>query len=138
MKKITDERLILKNLKNIRNAYAIQTLGILSILGYDWITRGSEKMYESPLWFVFIVSTTALTLFSMNISVDYEVRKKSPKRSLIISIFIIALISIAVGIFIPFTGKSGPINGLIVGGIGFICIFTPYIYIYYLRTKQQD
>ncbi|WP_034536298.1 hypothetical protein [Carnobacterium inhibens] len=138
MKKITDERLILKNLKNIRNAYAIQTLGILSILGYDWITRGSEVMYKSPLWFVFIVSTTALTLFSMNISVDHEVRKKAPKRSLIISIVIIALISMAIGIFVPFTGKSGPINGLIVGGISFICILIPYIYIYYLRTKQQD
>ncbi|WP_034537152.1 hypothetical protein [Carnobacterium inhibens] len=138
MKKITDERLILKNLKNIRNAYAIQTLGILGILGYDWITRGSEAMHESPLWLVFIISTTALALFSMDISVAHEARKKTPKRSLIISIVIIALISIAVGIFVPFTGKSDPINGLIVSGICFICILIPYIYIYYLRNKQQD
>ncbi|MCA9766411.1 MAG: hypothetical protein KC455_08330 [Carnobacterium sp.] len=138
MKRITDERLILKNLKNVRNAYVIQTLGILGILGYDWITKGSEVMHESPLWLVFIISTTALALFSMDISVDHEVRKKAPKRSLIISIVIIALISMAIGIFVPFTGKSGPINGLIVGGIVFICILTPYIYIYYLRIKQQD
>ena len=75
MKKIKDDRLILKNLKNIRGAYIIQTLGIFCILGYDWITRGSEAMFESPLWFVFIVSTTALTFFSMDISVAHESRR---------------------------------------------------------------
>jgi len=138
MKKITDERLIVKNLKSIRGAYAIQTIGILGILGYDWITRGSEAMFENPLWFVFIISTTALTFFSMDISVAHEARKRTPKRSLGISIIIIALISIAVGIFVPFSSKTGPINGLIVGGVLFIIILIPSIYIYYLRTKQQD
>uniref|UniRef100_UPI003450E43F hypothetical protein n=1 Tax=Carnobacterium sp. TaxID=48221 RepID=UPI003450E43F len=138
MKKITDERLIVKNLKSIRGAYAIQTLGILGILGYDWITRGSEAMLENPLWFVFIVSTTALTFFSMDISVAHEAHKRTPKRSLGISIIIIALISIAVGIFVPFSSKTDPINGLIVGGVLFISILIPSIYIYYLRTKQQD
>lgn len=58
-------------------------------------------MHESPLWLVFIILTTALALFSMDISVAHEARKKTPKRSLIISI-VIALISIAVGIFVPF------------------------------------
>ena len=138
MKKIKDERLILKNLKNIRGAYIIQTLGIFCILGYDWITRGSEAMFESPLWFVFIVSTTALTFFSMDISVAHESRKKSPKRSLSISIVIIALISIVAGILVPFSSKSLSINGLIVGGVLFIVLLIPYIYIYYLRIKQQD
>ncbi|WP_244877088.1 hypothetical protein [Carnobacterium mobile] len=95
-------------------------------------------MFESPLWFCFIVSTTALTLFSMDISVAHESPKKSPKRSLGISIVIIALISIAVGIFVPFSSKSDSINGLIVGGVLFIVVFIPYIYLYYLRTKQQD
>lgn len=138
MKKIKDERLILKNLKNIRGAYIIQTMGIFGILGYDWITRGSEAMFESPLWFIFIVSTTAGLFFSMDISVAHEVHKKSPKRSLGISTVIIALISIVVGIFVPLLSKFSPINGLIVGGVFFICVIIPYIYMYYIRTKQQD
>ena len=138
MKKITDERLILKNLKSIRGAYAIQTLGILGILGFDWIAKGSEAMFENPLWFVFIISTTTLAFFSMDISVAHEARKRTPKISLGISTIIIALISIAVGIFVPFSSKSDSINGLIVGGVLFIVVFIPYIYLYYLRTKQQD
>lgn len=138
MKKITDERLILKNLKSIRGAYTIQTLGILGILGYDWIIRGSEAVFESPLWFIFIVSTTAGLFFSMDISVSHETPKRTPKKSLGISTVIIALISIAVGIFVPFSSKSDSINGLIVGGVLFIVVFIPYIYLYYLRTKQQD
>lgn len=113
-------------------------MGIFGILGYDWITRGSEAMFESPLWFIFIVSTTAGLFFSMDISVAHEVHKKSLKRSLGISTVIIALISIVVGIFVPLLSKFSPINGLIVGGVFFICVIIPYIYMYYIRTKQQD
>ena len=43
MKKITDERLILLNLKNIRIAFIIQTLGVLGILGYDAVKKGLER-----------------------------------------------------------------------------------------------
>lgn len=48
MKKITDERLILRNLKNIKITYIVQTIGILSILGYDFF-RGLDRMRENPL-----------------------------------------------------------------------------------------
>lgn len=138
MKKITDERLILKNLKNIRIAYAIQTLGILGILGYDWITKGSEEMFKNPLWFVFMLSITVVSFFSMTISVDHEVQKRAPKKSLLISIAIIAIISIAVGIFAPFENESGPISGFITGGVFFICVLTPCICLYYIRIKRKD
>lgn len=114
----------------------IQTLGIIGILGYDWITKGVEEMNKNPLRLVFILSTTALAFFSMDSSVAHENRKRSPKKSLGISIIIIALLSIAVGIFVPFTGKSGPINGFIVGGVLFIVVLIPYLYLYYLRTKK--
>ncbi|MFC6464042.1 hypothetical protein ACFP65_03360 [Marinilactibacillus sp. GCM10026970] len=135
MKKNTDERLILKNLKNIRIAYVIQTIGIFMILAYDRITIGSNALRGNPLWFVFIISTTILVFSSITISVDHEVQKRVTKKSLLISIAIIAFISIAVGIFAPFTSESGPISGFITGGIFFICVFVPYMYLYYLRNK---
>ncbi|WP_179128575.1 hypothetical protein [Marinilactibacillus piezotolerans] len=51
MKKITDERLILKNLKQIKVLFIIQLLGILGILSYDLITRGFSEMTDRPLFF---------------------------------------------------------------------------------------
>ena len=44
MKKITDERLVLRNLQHIRIAFIVQTLGILSILGYELYQGGLEGM----------------------------------------------------------------------------------------------
>ncbi|WP_269139891.1 hypothetical protein [Rossellomorea arthrocnemi] len=40
MKKITDERLKLQNLKNIRVLFLFQSAGIIGILAYDFITSG--------------------------------------------------------------------------------------------------
>lgn len=36
MEKITDERLILRNLNNVKITYIIQTIGLLCILGYEF------------------------------------------------------------------------------------------------------
>ena len=44
MQKIKDERLKLKNLQNIRITYGVQTLGILGILIYEWVTKGIDGM----------------------------------------------------------------------------------------------
>lgn len=138
MKKIKDERLILKNLKNIRGTYIIQTIGIFGILGYDLITKGMDEMTKNPLWFVFLISFISSMFFSMDISVSHESSKKSPKRRFIFSMVIIAFISIGVGFLVPFTGKFGAVNGLITAGIFFICFLIPNICIYFIRIKQQD
>lgn len=76
MKKIKDERLIMKNLQNIKVAYIIQTLGIIGILGYDLITKGLAGMRDNPLWYVFIITSIISAYLSMNISVDHENSKK--------------------------------------------------------------
>jgi hypothetical protein len=138
MKKIKDERLIFQNLKNIRVAYIIQTTGILGILGYDFITKGFDGMRENPLWFVFMITTVIATYLSMSISVDHESAKKSPKNSLNISLFILVIISALVGIFVSFTDGFNVVDGIIMGGIIFICGLLPLVYIYYLRIKRQD
>lgn len=138
MKKIKDERLKLKNLKNIRLAYIVQTLGIIAILAYDLIRKGTDAMKGNPLWFVLIISTTALVYSAMDISVDHEKDSKSPKKSFIISFLILLIISAIVGIFSSNTSGSNRVKGLIMGGIPIICGLVPIIYIYYLRKKRLE
>lgn len=138
MKKITDERLVLQNLKNIRIAYIIQTVGILGILGYDLVTKGLDGMRENPLWLVFMVATAISVYLSMSISVDHESNKMNPKKSLSISLLVLILISTLVGFFVARTDGFTIINGVIMGGILFICGLIPIVYIYNLRSKRQD
>ena len=135
MKKISDERLILQNLKNIRITYFIQTLGILAILGYELITKGFEGMRENPLWLVFMVTTIVFAYLSMSISVEYENKKTEPQMGLRISLLLLILISAVVAILVSFTDGFTIINGLIIGGIIFICGLLPIVYIYNLRKK---
>src|SRR5699024_156966 len=138
MKKINDERLQLQNLKNIRILFIIQTIGIIGILGYDLITKGMDGMRENPLWFVLILTGVVSAYLSMSISVDNESSKKSPNKGMTISLIVIAIISIAVGVFVSLTDGYSPVNGIIIGGIIFICALVPSLYIYYLRMKRQD
>ncbi|MBH0162968.1 MULTISPECIES: hypothetical protein [Fictibacillus] len=138
MNKITDERLVLQNLKNIRIAYIVQTVGILGILGYDFVTKGLDGMRENPLWLVFILTTAISAYLSMSISADHESNKINPKKSLSISLVVIVFISTVIGFFVSLTDGFDIIDGVIMGGILFICGFIPIVYIYSLRKKRQD
>lgn len=138
MQKIKDERLILKNLKNMRIAYGIQTIGIIGILGYDLVTKGMSGMTENPLWFLFIVTAIISAYLSMNISVEHENEKGSPKKGLNISLFLLVIICIAVGIIGSLTDEFNLRNGLIFPGILFVCGFIPIYYIYHLRRNRND
>lgn len=138
MKKIKDERLVLQNLKNIRIAYIIQTIGILGILGYDFATKGLDGMRENPLWLVFIITAVISAYLSMSISADHESNKINPQKNLNISLFVLVLISTVIGFFVALTNGFSIINGVIMGGILFICGLIPIVYIYNLRIKRQD
>lgn len=137
MKKIKDERLILRNLQNIRIAYIVQTLGILGILGYDFITKGIDGMMDNPLWFVFMVTVIVSAYLSMSISVDHEVKKSSPKKGLAIALCVLVLICLAVGTLVSFMDGFTMMNAFILPGIFFICGFVPAYYIYHLRKKRD-
>lgn len=137
MKKIKDERLIMKNLQNIRIAYIIQTLGILGILGYDLVTSGMDGMTDNPLWYVLIITAIVSAYLSMNVSVDHENSKKDPKKGLYLSISIITVLSLLIGMLVINTDGYHLINGVLVGGIIFVCGLAPIIYIYYLRNKRE-
>lgn len=138
MKKINDERLQLRNLKNIRIAYMVQTLGIIGILGYDFVTKGMDGMTANPLWFVFLITTIVSAYLSMNISIEHESEEKAPKKGLVISLSIWGVISIVVGVLAFLSEGSNLMDGILIGGILLVCGIIPFYYTYRLRKKNQD
>lgn len=138
MKKINDERLKLKNLQNIRIVYGVQTLGIIGILGYDLITKGIDGMTGNPLWFVFMITVIVSLYLSMRISVENHPSKTSPKKGLIISLTVLIAICLAVGVFVTLTAGFGVFDGVLIGGIFFICGVVPLFYVYHLKKKDRD
>jgi len=138
MEKIKDERLKLKNLKNIRIAYGIQTLGIIAILGYDLVTKGMNGMTDNPLWFVFIVTSVVTAYLSMNISVDHESENKGLKKGLKIHLTVLVSICVASAILLPLIDEFNMINVLLIPGIFFVCGLAPILYLYRLRKKKDE
>lgn len=135
MKKITDERLIFKNLQNIKIAYTIQTLGILCILGYDFFQGGLEQMRSNPLWFLFILTSVVSAYLSMSVSIEHEKENINPKKSFMISLTVLTAIVVISASLISITPGYGWGEGLLVGGVIFICGLTPLYYVYRLRMK---
>src|SRR5699024_9483723 len=136
MKKITDERLKLQNLRNIRILVIIETRGIIGILGCELIRKGIDEMMGNPLWFVILLTGLISAYLSMGISVDHEPSKTNPKKGLTISLIVSAIIAIGFGVLVSLTGDIKV--GILIGGIFFACFLVPSLYIYYLRIKQQD
>ncbi|WP_080844151.1 hypothetical protein [Cytobacillus gottheilii] len=137
MKKITDERLIMKNLKNVRIAFAVQSLGIFAILFYEFLQGGIDQMRDNPLWLVFMVTVIVLAYLSMNISVDSESNLKKSNHSLQISAIVTLLISLIVGILTANTPGYGIWDGALIGGIIFISGLVPSYYIFRLRKRKE-
>lgn len=134
----SDERLAQKNLQKIRVAYAVQTIGIIGILGYYFVAGGMDRMQENPLWIIFIVSTTILAILSMNISVDHENNKDSAKKGLVVSLSILALISIIIGIFTSFSEGFTAFDGVLTGAIFSVFGLVPFLFLFYLQKREGD
>ncbi|MCM3737580.1 hypothetical protein M3215_17705 [Bacillus cytotoxicus] len=139
MKKITDERLILRSLQHIKIAYIVQTTGILCILGYDFIQGGMERVTKNPLWMVFMLTAIVAGYLSMSVSVEHEKEIKDPKKSFIVSMVVLTVVAAAFTYLTSITPNFGWGDGLLIGTIVFICGIIPVVYIYKLRVKQvQD
>lgn len=137
MKKITDERLVLRNLQHIKITYIVQTIGILSILGYELIQGGLEGMRGNPLWLVFMLTMVVNAYLSMRVSVEHERGGKNPKQSFMVGLLVLLVISCVIGYFTSITPNFGGLDGLMVASILFICGFIPLYYVYRLRMKQE-
>lgn len=138
MKKITDERLKLRNLENIRIIFAVQTIGILLVLGYDLIQGGMDQMTSNPLWLVFLLTMLVSNYLTMSIGVEKEKVAKNPKKSFIISLIVVLVIAIAVAYFTSITPGFGWSTGLWLSAVIIICGTIPCYYTYRLQVKQQQ
>ncbi len=135
MKKITDERLIIRNLKHIRIAFIVQTFGILGILGYELFQNGLDGMRENPVWLVFMITSIVYAFLTMSTSIEHEKQIKNPKKSLAIGLLTIIVITIIVAYAISITPGYGWGTGMLVSAIVFVSGAIPVFYIYQLRIK---
>lgn len=70
--KLSDERLVAKNLRNVRIAFVVQTLGIVALLVYDGFTHGYRHVFEQPLYLVLMVSLVVYLLLTIPIARENE------------------------------------------------------------------
>lgn len=139
MRRIKDERLIIKNLKNIRITFLVQTIGIVLILLYDVITEGLTGLTNNPLWLVFMISIVVLNFLNINVSMDvYDDEEKPKKRwPYYGTVIIIATASVVVGILQQlYSGDIGV--SILVGSVVFICFLVPFTFAHYLRSKKSE
>lgn len=139
IKKITDERLITRNLKNVRIVCYIQTLGIMGILVYEGITNGVNHVFGSPLWFLLIISCTVMGYLNLNIAVDNEESKDQNRQNPYWKKVLIALgVGIAISLLFIFASGNPVWSSAMIGAIFFICFLAPITYTHYLNNKRSD
>ena len=141
MKKIKDERLILKTLKNIRIAFLFQSLGIIGILGYIGFTEGMDQITKSPLWLLFILTSIVLSYLQFSVSIDVEEGEKDIKLTPYYKIILRSLIvgTIIAIIYIIFSPERPLFEALLTGSIFFICFLISYSVSYFIKKRRlQD
>ena len=138
MEKIKDERLIMRNLQNIKTVYIVQTIGILGILAHSFLQGGFDEMRANPLWLLFMLTTILSAYLSMRVSVENEQSVQNPAKSLRISLFVLMTIIIIVSTLTLLTPGFGLSDAFLIGSILFICGIIPIYYIYRLRVKEQE
>ncbi|PEO67963.1 branched-chain amino acid ABC transporter substrate-binding protein [Bacillus toyonensis] len=141
VKKIKDERLILKTLKNIRIAFLFQSLGIIGILGYIGFTEGMDQITKSPLRLLFMLTSILLTYLQLSVSIDVEEGEKEikliPYYKLVLRSLIVA--TIIVIIYIIFSPERPLFEALLTGSIFFICFLVSYSVSYFIKKRRlQD
>lgn len=139
MKKMRDERLIFENLKNIRMAFLIQTLGILVILIVDGMQNGYEQAKNNPLWLLFLITGIVLGYSRLRISVESEVTTKPSQQRLSYSRGIIRSVALGFAGFLAIFLTSKNLRDAIILGIVLAFSFLiPAIIIIYFRKKNTE
>ena len=141
MRKIKDERLLIKNLKNIRVAFLVQTFGIFSVLTYIGITEGPREATGNLFFTVFMLSMLVYLWLHLGISRDVSEHSEGVKKPVPYYIWII--ISGGIGIVIGLAARFGPdkssvSDSMLVGGVVFVCFLIPYTVNYFIKKKRYE
>lgn len=103
MKRIHDEKLINRNLKNIRLDFAIENLLIIALLGWQ-ILRGANwykvTSMSNPLYAVLIITALVLIVLSVNVSAPMEHKAKTTWTTLIVRFVIETVVFSAIFFFL--------------------------------------
>ncbi|OVE34560.1 branched-chain amino acid ABC transporter substrate-binding protein [Priestia aryabhattai] len=138
MKVITDERLVIKNLKNIRFAFAFQTLALVGILLYDGITKGFNHITDNPLWLVLILTSVILGYLNLSISVDsYENEKQIRKIPYYLLVLCCVAVGVIFGLLTKITSNTSLADSVIIGLVIFICFLGTFSFGYFLIKKRS-
>lgn len=141
MKKIKDERLVMQNLKNIRTAFIIQTIGIIAILVFIAITKGILEAVSNPIWVIFMITMIVLGWANFSYSVDvYDHLTDRKKRG---SYYRVIGISLIVGTVFGLLAKFGPdqtsnSQALLAGSVVFACFLVTFTIGYLLVKKRLE
>src|SRR5699024_10238369 len=144
IKKITDERLILQNLKNIRVAFIVQSIGIVGILVYQVISdvlvnqdiaSGIVSFTKNPLWMLLLLLGIVLNYQNLMIANDIEDKKTNPGPYYWILTSAVG-IGVVVGLLVKLFPGDGNPNPLIAGILVSLCFLIPFTIVHFLLKKR--
>lgn len=122
MKKITDERLILRNLKNIRITFVVQNTLMLLYLIYQKFNHLDSFSFDNPIAIILIIGGILNAILSINVSTPIADKAKL-KPSLILLISLLSSLVVACFFYISFAWQHlslaimcGMVIGVVVGG----------------------
>ncbi|WP_461223737.1 hypothetical protein [Lacticaseibacillus suihuaensis] len=110
MKRIKDERLIQRNLKNIKAAFAVENLFIAAVLGVMlWRGQAYEDVisYRQPLFAALMVGCYTVLILSVNISTPMQDAPRRPWRFL--AAITLGTWVLAAGLFFVIAGFTHPV-----------------------------
>lgn len=146
MKKITDERLILQNLKNIRIAFIVQSIGIIGILIYQVIsnflvnqdvTEGMMAFTKNPLWMLLLLVGIVLNYQNLIIANDIEDKKTNPGPYYWILTSAVG-IGVVVGLLVKLFPGDGNPNPLVAGILVSLSFLIPFSIVHFLLKRRLD
>jgi len=138
MKLIRDERLVIKNLKNIRIAFAFQTLSIVGILIYDGMVKGLDNVTNNPLWLILILTSIILGYLNLSISVDsYESEKQIRKTPYYLIVIGCLVVGVVFGLLTKLISNSSVQDSTITGLVIFLCFLCSFSFGYFLIKKRS-
>lgn len=104
MKRIRDERLKVRNLKNIRIAFAVENILIILILIWQLYQKKPTNplSYSNPLYAVLMIGALTLITLSINVTAPTEDKPKSKIKKISLHFLIALIVAMAFFYFLLF------------------------------------
>lgn len=137
MKKVTDERIVFENLKHIKTAFLVQTLGIVLILAVDGARNGYEHARSNPLWLLVLVTAIVLSYSRLRTAVESE---RPGRKPFSYGKAVIGPLAAGIAVFAAAAlfSETSMMNAVMLGAALFAASLIPALLITFYRKKNQD